>query len=52
VLCARIGSCPKDQLAAAGIRAVDEYAFEYIETAVAAVFRAEAAQAVTTKRTA
>ncbi|MFZ1413038.1 MAG: nitrogenase cofactor biosynthesis protein NifB [Defluviicoccus sp.] len=52
VLCARIGSCPKDQLAAAGIRAVDDFAFEYIETAVAALFRAEAARDIAPARTA
>lgn len=43
VLCARIGACPKARLAAAGIRVVDEYAFEYIETAVARLLAADAA---------
>ncbi len=38
VLCAKIGDCPKDQLKGAGIEASDEFAFEYIESSVAAVF--------------
>ena len=38
VLCARIGENPRDRLAAAGIRAIDKHAHEYIETAVAEVF--------------
>jgi nitrogen fixation protein NifB len=37
VLCARIGDCPRERLAATGIRAVDDYAHEYIETAIAQV---------------
>ncbi len=36
VFVAKIGGCPKKDLAAAGIAAVDSYPFEYIETAVAA----------------
>jgi len=36
VFVAKIGRCPKDSLAEAGIEAVDAFAFEYIETAVAA----------------
>ncbi len=44
VLCAKIGACPKERLAAAGIRAIDDYAFDYIETAVAALFKAETAR--------
>lgn len=43
VLCARIGACPKERLAAAGIRVVDDYAFEYIETALSRLFAAEMA---------
>jgi nitrogen fixation protein NifB len=35
VFVAKIGRCPKDDLAQAGIEAVDTFAFEYIETAVA-----------------
>lgn len=41
VLCARIGDCPRDRLAAAGIRAIDAYAHEYIETGVAQAFADE-----------
>jgi nitrogen fixation protein NifB len=36
VFCAKIGRCPKDELAKAGIAVVDAYPFDYIETAVAA----------------
>ncbi len=36
--CARIGENPRERLAAAGIRAIDRHAHEYIETAVAEVF--------------
>jgi nitrogen fixation protein NifB len=38
VLCARIGDSPRERLAAAGIRAIDSHAHEYIEMAVAQVF--------------
>jgi nitrogen fixation protein NifB len=38
VLCARIGEGPRERLAAAGIRAIDDHAHEYIETAVARFF--------------
>ncbi|UVK48848.1 nitrogenase cofactor biosynthesis protein NifB (plasmid) [Mesorhizobium sp. AR07] len=38
VLCAKIGNCPKDQLAEAGIRATDAYGHDYIETAISAVY--------------
>ncbi len=38
VLCARIGSCPRERLAEAGIRVRDDFAFQYIETSVARVF--------------
>jgi len=34
VLCSKIGDCPKDQLAAAGIEVSDAYAYEYIEAAI------------------
>ncbi|BBE71945.1 FeMo cofactor biosynthesis protein NifB [Pleomorphomonas sp. SM30] len=37
VLCAKIGDCPKDDLAAAGIRASDDHAHDYIETAILAL---------------
>jgi nitrogen fixation protein NifB len=35
VLCARIGRCPAERLAAAGITVSQDFAFEYIETAIA-----------------
>ncbi|PPJ49282.1 nitrogenase cofactor biosynthesis protein NifB [Rhizobium sp. KAs_5_22] len=41
VLCAKIGDCPKDSLRAAGIRASDAYGFDYIETAIGALYAAE-----------
>jgi nitrogen fixation protein NifB len=41
VLCAKIGDCPKDSLKAAGIRATDAYGFDYIETAIGALYAAE-----------
>ena len=40
ILCAKIGDCPKEDLAAAGITAIQDHAFDYIETAVSAVYRA------------
>ncbi|RRH94504.1 nitrogenase cofactor biosynthesis protein NifB [Mesorhizobium tamadayense] len=41
VLCAKIGDCPKDQLAEAGIRAIDAYGHDYIETAIGALYAAK-----------
>ncbi len=41
VLCAKIGDCPKDSLVAAGIRATDAHGFDYIETAIGALYAAE-----------
>ncbi len=41
VLCAKIGDCPKDMLTAAGIRATDDYGFEYIETAIGSLYAVE-----------
>ncbi len=41
VLAAKIGSCPSARLKEAGITAVTDYAYDYIETGVAAVFRAD-----------
>ena len=41
VLCAKIGDCPKDMLTAAGIRATDDYGFEYIEAAIGSLYAAE-----------
>ena len=38
VLCAKIGGCPREALAAAGIEAVDTHAYDYIEPAVAAAY--------------
>jgi nitrogen fixation protein NifB len=39
VLVARIGHCPKKDLAQAGIEAVEHYAFEYIEASVIDYYR-------------
>ena len=39
VLCSKIGDCPKEQLAEAGIEVADALAHEYIESAVAAVYQ-------------
>jgi nitrogen fixation protein NifB len=52
VLCARIGENPSERLAAAGIRAVDEHAHEYIETAIARFFVEELGVAEQAARTA
>ncbi len=52
VLCARIGRCPRDRLATAGIRAIDDHAHEYIEAAVARVFVDEHETAAKAVRTA
>ncbi|MEO5374105.1 MAG: nitrogenase cofactor biosynthesis protein NifB [Alphaproteobacteria bacterium] len=41
VLAAQIGACPRAELARAGIRVLDDYAFEHIEPSVGAVFAAE-----------
>ncbi|WP_394889874.1 nitrogenase cofactor biosynthesis protein NifB [Mesorhizobium sp. AaZ16] len=41
VLCAKIGDCPKEQLAEAGIGATDAYGHDYIETAISALYAAE-----------
>jgi nitrogen fixation protein NifB len=51
VLCSKIGDCPKDMLDAAGIVATDAYAYEYIETAISALY-AEASEAKPAKRVA
>ena len=45
VLCAKIGDCPKDMLAEAGIEVTDAYAHEYIESSVAGLYQARFAQA-------
>ncbi len=41
VLCAKIGDCPRKDLAAAGIGVSDAHAFEYIEAAIAAYYAEE-----------
>ena len=38
VLCAKIGGCPQGQLVSAGIRVSDEWAYEYIESAISAYY--------------
>lgn len=39
ILCAKIGDCPREALDAAGITAIQDHAYEYIETAASAVYR-------------
>jgi nitrogen fixation protein NifB len=39
ILCAKIGDCPREDLEAAGITAIQDHAYDYIETAVSAVYR-------------
>ncbi len=41
MLCSKIGDCPKDQLESAGIRVSDEWAYEYIESAISAHYARE-----------
>ncbi|ACL58890.1 nitrogenase cofactor biosynthesis protein NifB [Methylobacterium nodulans] len=50
VLCAKIGDCPKESLEAAGIRATDVYALEYVEAAIGAVYTARFGRSVTGAR--
>jgi nitrogen fixation protein NifB len=52
VLCAKVGRCPQERLARAGIRVLDTHAFAYIEAAAAEVLRAEAASTGRELRTA
>ncbi len=40
VLCAKVGDCPKDSLAAAGIEASHEHAYDWIEAGIAAWYAA------------
>jgi nitrogen fixation protein NifB len=40
VLCAKIGECPKQSLADAGIVACDNFAYEWIEAGVAGWYAA------------
>ncbi|HET9552811.1 MAG TPA: NifB/NifX family molybdenum-iron cluster-binding protein, partial [Anaeromyxobacteraceae bacterium] len=44
VLVARVGRCPKEQLAAAGVEPVDAYAHQFIEPAALAWFQGFAAR--------
>jgi nitrogen fixation protein NifB len=46
VLCAKIGECPRDTLAAAGIRVIDTYGYDYIEAAIGAHYAEEFGVAV------
>ena len=39
ILCAQIGECPREALAAAGITVNTDHAYDYIETAVSALYR-------------
>jgi len=39
VFVAKIGHCPKDELTAAGIEPIDQYAFEFIEQSAIAYFK-------------
>ena len=41
VLCSKIGDCPKGRLESAGIRVSDEWAFEYIESAISTHYARE-----------
>lgn len=50
VLCSKIGDCPKDSLEAAGIRATDQYALEYIEAAIGALYATQFGRTVTDQR--
>ena len=44
LLTAKIGRCPRQRLADAGIAVVDDFAFDYIETAIAHWLAARAAE--------
>src|SRR5208282_5127463 len=41
VRCAKIGECPKQELARAGIRVSDEWPYEYIESAISMPYARE-----------
>ena len=45
LLCAKIGGCPKGELSAAGIEPTDEYAYEFIEPSIAALYAKRSADA-------
>ena len=49
LLTAKIGRCPRQRLADAGIAVVDDYAFDYVETAIARWLAATAAQEETAR---
>ena len=44
VLCAKVGSCPREALEAAGVAVSDRHAYEWIEAGVAAWYAAEVGQ--------
>ncbi|WP_236694974.1 NifB/NifX family molybdenum-iron cluster-binding protein [Rhodobacter capsulatus] len=44
VLVAKIGDCPREGLAAAGITALDSWAQDYIEPAISTLYRERMAQ--------
>jgi nitrogen fixation protein NifB len=46
VLCAKVGSCPRETLEAAGIAVTDAHAYEWIEAGIAAWYAARAAPAI------
>lgn len=52
VLCAKVGRCPSERLAEAGITVRDDFAFEYIETAIAGLVSERAASERTSARSA
>lgn len=45
VLCAKIGDCPQEKLNAVGLRVVDDWAYEYIETAIGEYYAVEYGEA-------
>jgi nitrogen fixation protein NifB len=47
LLCAKIGGCPRGELKAAGIEPSDEYAHEFIEPSIAALYAKRRADATT-----
>ena len=50
MLCSKIGDCPKDQLESAGIRVSDEWAYEYIESAISTHYAREYGMAPQARR--
>jgi nitrogen fixation protein NifB len=45
LLCAKIGDCPKEELARAGIEPSDDFAYEFIEPSIAALYARRRASA-------